>query len=233
MTGYIPKEKLTAYERWELASFDEPAPPAAPPEVEIPEPPPPMAMEAEPETVAPEDIPALPTAEDIERIHAEAHESGFEAGRQAGYEEGATQARSEAARLEGLMHSLTQSLQVFDQDVADQLLALGLEIARQVTRSALKVKPELLLPVVREALAALPVAHGHPTLTLHPDDAALLRQQLGDQISHGGWRLLEDASMEAGGCRIQAGASDVDATLQTRWKRVLEAIGAQGDWLQP
>lgn len=226
MSGYIPKEKLTAYQRWELAAFDEPEPiPAPEPEVvEIPAPVEQPAPEPEP---PPETFP-LPTAEDIERIHNEAHEAGF----RAGYEQGAAQARAEAERLEGLMHSLTQSLQVFDQQVADQLLGLGLEIARQVTRSAIKVKPELLLTVVREALAALPVTHGHPSLTLHPQDAALLRQQMGDQISHGGWRLLEDSSMERGGCRIQAGASDIDATLATRWQRVLEAIGTQQDWLQ-
>ncbi|GBG00708.1 hypothetical protein AZSI13_00350 [Azospira sp. I13] len=227
MTGYIPKEKLTAYERWELAAFD--APPEPPPAPE-----PEAAFAPEPEPVAPpvheepvEAVP-LPTAEDIERIHNEAHEAGY----QAGYEEGAAQAKAEAERLDGLMHSLAQSLQTFDQQVADQLLALGLEIARQLTRSALKVKPELILPVVREALAALPVSHGHPSLTLNPKDAALLREQLGDQISHGGWRLLEDPEMAAGGCRVQAGASDIDASLETRWKRVLESIGTQQDWLQ-
>lgn len=226
MSGYIPKEKLTAYQRWELAAFDEPeAPPAPEPEaVEAPPPEEPAAPEPEP----PQETFPLPTAEDIERIHNDAHEAGF----RAGYEEGAAKAKAEAEQLEGLMHGLTQSLQVFDQQVADQLLGLGLEIARQVTRSAIKVKPELLLAVVREALAALPVTHGHPSLTLHPQDAALLRQQLGEQISHGGWRLLEDSTMERGGCRIQAGASDIDATLATRWQRVLEAIGTQQDWLQ-
>ncbi len=223
--GYIPKEKLTAYERWELAAFDEPeTPPAPEPE---PEPLPP-AEEPPPPAAEPEETIPFPTAEEIERIHTEAHEAGYNAG----YEEGAARAKAEAERLDNLIHSLAQSLQVLDQDIADQLLGLGLEIARQVTRSALKVKPELLLPVVREALAALPVSHAHPTLTLHPTDAALLREHLGEQISHGGWRLLEDPDMEAGGCRVQAGASDIDATLATRWKRVLEAIGTEQDWFQ-
>lgn len=229
MDSYIPKEKLTAYQRWELAAFDEAA--AAPVEAPPPPEPPPVELPPEPEPipVEPEEVIPLPTAEDIERIHTEAHAAGYAAG----YEEGAAQARNEVERLAQVMGSLESAMQGLNQEVADQLLALGLEIAHQVTRTSLKIKPELLLPLVREALAALPVSQGHPSLFLHPEDAALVRNRMGDLITHGGWRVLEDSEMERGGCRIQAGASDVDATVATRWKRVLAAIGTQHDWLEP
>ena len=54
------------------------------------------------------------------------------------------------------------------------------------------MKPELLLPVVREAVAALPLHHSHPSLFL-PDDAALVRTN-GEQLEHNGWRILETAA---------------------------------------
>lgn len=225
MTGFIPKEKLTAYQRWELAAFDEaeqkataaPPPPAAPTAAEMP------TDQSPPLTLA--------TAEEVERIYSEAHETGHAAGYAAGYEAGIAQARIEAARIDTLLKNLQQSLQGIDQDVADQLLAVSIEIASQVLRQSLRVKPELLLPVVREAVAALSPHHGHPALFVSPEDAALIRTHLGEQLAHNNWRIIEDGRLEAGGCRAEIGASEVDATFATRWRRVIEAIGVSQDWL--
>lgn len=213
MSGFIPKEKLTAYQRWELAAFDEAEQAAANAE----------------STAPPEDEAAiaLPTAEEIERIHGEAQASGYAAG----LEEGRAEARAEAARIAALHDHLRMQLQEMDQEISEQLLAVAIEIAGQVLRQSLRIKPELLLPVVREAITTLPLHHGHPTLFLHPDDASLIRQHLGDQLNHNGWRIFEDVTIDRGGCRIESGASEVDATLQTRWRRVLDAIGTQADWL--
>jgi len=223
MSGFIPKEKLTAYERWEMAAFDEGERAA-------------QAAKSAPTTTTvtaeTESGLALPTAEEIERIHHEAHDAGYAAGHAEGYEAGCAAARAEAEQLQALCANLETQLQTFDQQVAEGLLDLAVEIARQVLRQSLKLKPELLLPVVREAIAALPLHHGHPALFLHPEDAALVRQQLGEQLNHNGWRILEDGSLTRGGCRIESGASEVDATLETRWRRVLEAIGTNADWLE-
>jgi flagellar assembly protein FliH len=226
MSGFIPKEKLTAYQRWELAAFDE-AEQAA------------KAVAAEPPPAPEEPPPALPTAEDIERIHSEAYAAGYadgqaaglEAGHAEGYAAGEAEARVEAERIAALGANLIQHLQAIDQEIAEELLTVAVGIASQVLRQSLRVKPELLLPVVREAMAALPLAHAHPALFLNPTDAALVRSQLGEQLAHKGWRILEDSSIEAGGCRIESGTSEVDATLSTRWQRVLDTIGSNSDWL--
>ena len=220
MTGFVPKEKLTAYQRWEVAAFDE-AEQAA-------------ARAAKPASASAgnpsqeEQTPlVLPTAADIERMHIEAHEQGYAAG----YAEGIAEARTSAARIDAVMLSLQQSLSELDQHVADQLLATAVEIASQMLRQSLRVKPELLLPVVKEAVAALHPHTGHPALFAHPDDVALIRAQLGDQLAHNNWRIIEDDTLTAGGCRVELGASEVDATLETRWRRVIESIGISQEWL--
>lgn len=213
MSGFIPKEQLTAYERWELAAFDEAEQQKK------------TAAVTEPEN--PEEALQLPTAEDIERIHTEAHATGYAAG----YEEGLAEARAEAERLAAMVGSLEEQLHSLDQNVAEELLGVAVEIASQVLRQSLSVKPELIIPVVRDAVASMALHHGHPVLYLHPDDAALVRAQIGEHLTHNGWRLIDDNAIERGGCRIESGASEVDATLSTRWRRVLEAIGTHGDWL--
>jgi flagellar assembly protein FliH len=223
MTGFVPKEMLTAYQRWEVAAFDEAeqaaakaakAAAAAPALVEQEE------QEAQEQVV-------FPTAAEIEQMHAEAHQQGYDAG----YQEGITQAAEIVSQMDGLMSKLQQALQELDQHVAEQLLATAVEIAKQVVRQNLQLQPELLLPVVREAVATLHPHQGHPLLIAHPDDAALIRTHLGEQLAHNNWRIMEDASITPGGCRVELGASEVDATLETRWRRVLESIGISQDWL--
>lgn len=223
MTGFIPKEKLTAYQRWELVAFDEDEREANSLEKAAAQPAD-TPRQAEPSS---EPSVVLPTATDIERMHNEAHEQGYSAG----YAEGLAESQDITARMAEILQSLNQAVEGIEQHVAEQLLATALEIAHQVLRQSLQVKPELLLPVVREAVAALQLSSGHPALLAHPDDAALIRAHMGEHLAHNNWRIIENPALTRGGCRVELGASEVDATLETRWKRVVETIGANRDWL--
>lgn len=220
MTGFVPKGNLTAYQRWEVAAFDE-AEQTASRRIKTPPP-------ATSDTAQGEQAPfVLPTADEIERMHIEAHQQGYAAGR----EEGLASTRADAERINQVMTSLQQSINGLDQHIADQLLATAIEIANQMMRQSLRIKPELLLPVVKEAVATLHPHQGHPALFAHPDDAALIRTHLGEQLTHNNWRVIEDATLTPGGCRVELGASEVDATVETRWRRVIESIGISQEWL--
>ncbi len=205
MNAVIPKKDMTAYQRWELGDFDQHKT---------------GHQNGNATTID------LPTADDIERIHRDAHKQGYDAG----YEEGTARARMEALRLHTMVEQLESALTEFDQKVAEQLLALAMEVARQVVRQAVAVKPTVILDAVRDTLLQLPYLHA--TIYLHPEDASLVRLYLGDQLGHAGHRLLEDAGLTRGGLRIEAGGSHVDATLETRWQRVIESIGADSEWVE-
>ncbi len=183
-SSIVPKEQLSAYQRWELNSFDGAAPGKNPAVV-------------------------LPTVEQIERIHQQAREEGHAAG----YREGKDQVQTEAERLQMLVGNLERELQQFDQQVAQDLLTLSLEVARQMLCQALKIRPELVLTVVQDAIACLPHFNQHAHLVLHPEDAALVRSRLGEKLSHSGWKILEDTRMERGGCRVETANSQIDASL--------------------
>lgn len=224
MADIIPKEKLAAYQRWQLDAFDEPGSgrnfaPAQPAAEDV--------IEDTGEPVS--DIP-LPTAEDIERIHEEARAAGYEAGlnegRAAAAEEAEASAREQLAALQALVEHARESLATLDQSVAESVLELSLTVARQVLRSQIRQAPETLLPTIREALSLLPLHHAHVNVHLHPSDAERLRPLLSDQAAQGEMRLVEDKDITPGGCHLRAGTSEIDATLETRWQRVLDAIGA-------
>lgn len=236
MSNWIPKEQLTAYQRWEVAAFDEEQQAAAepPPAAPLPAPPAPATDEqpaddgAETDGELQETPVPLPTAEEIERMHHEAHEAGYAAG----YAEGIGAAQTTATAMSVLLDNLAEALADVDQGVAEQLLTLAIEVASQVLRQSLRVKPELLLPVVREAVSTLHHQHGQPLLFVHPDDASLVRTQLGEHLAHVNWRIVDDATLTPGGCRVELGASEVDASLETRWRRVIESIGISQEWLE-
>lgn len=166
----------------------------------------------------------LPTASQIEDIQRQAREEGF----QIGHAEGMQKAMQENRRLADLINALETRI---DEQVAHELLALSLDIARQVLHQALKVNPDLLLGVVREAIGTLPHYNQGAHLVLHPDDAVLVHERMGEQLSHSGWKIFEDARVERGGARIETATSQIDASLETRWKRVVGALGQDTSWL--
>ncbi|MDP2823764.1 MAG: flagellar assembly protein FliH [Sulfuritalea sp.] len=216
-TGEHPKSSLTAWERWELASFD-------------------TATESAGGTP---DEPGAPAVSDAatdrirEQAQREGHQAGYAAGQAEGLAAGQAQAeaagREEALRLANTLENLERCIAELNQVVADDLLALSIEIARQVVRQAVTVKPEVLLGVIREALEQLPLLH--TAIHLHPEDASLARLRAGDQLAHAGHRIHEDPKLKRGDVIIEAGGSHLDASLATRWRRAVEALGHNAPWI--
>ena len=210
-------EEMSAWERWEMASFDPPKPAAPEPPPVEPEAPPPPAAEP---VAAPEPAVKLPTAEEVEAIYSQAREEGY----RVGFNEGQQSALAEAQKLGALVQKLDEAILGMESEVADELLALGLEIARQVVRETVRLQPEAILAVVKEALLQLP--HQHALIYLHPDDAELVRIHIGDQLAHAGHRIQDDPTLARGDCTINAGSTHVDATLASRWERVVAGLGS-------
>jgi flagellar assembly protein FliH len=177
----------------------------------------------------------LPTAEELERVHRDAHREGYDAGQRegyaAGYQSGQAQAQAEAERLRQLADALEAELKSLEHELGQEMLALSLDIAKQMLRQALKVKPELLLPVVRSAMESLPQNTQHPHIHLHPEDAVLVREMLGAELAHAGWRIVEDPRLNRGGCMIETSSVEVDASLPSRWHRLATALGQDNSWL--
>lgn len=218
----IPKEQLTAYQRWELGGFEAEQGPSA-------------QATAEPEPQDEAVSVALPTAEELERIHQQAWQEGYRLGREeghkAGYEAGAQDARVYLERLRLLAEAMDAERLRQDEQLARELLELALNIARQVVRTSLKIKPMLLLAVVREAMANLPTLTGHTRLVVHPEHAPSIREFLANEYAHLSWKVVEDPSIEPGGFRVENAHSEMDARMEVRWRDIVSALGTDASWL--
>jgi flagellar assembly protein FliH len=104
------------------------------------------------------------------------------------------------------------------------LLTLAMTLARQIVRRELKTDPTQIIGIVREAIGALPVAAREVRVHLHPEDAAVVRQNLAPTESERAWQLVEDPVMARGGCQITTTSSRVDARLETRLGAILSEL---------
>jgi flagellar assembly protein FliH len=154
-----------------------------------------------------------------------------------GYAAGLAQGQAEAQRdaqrlraadlqrLESLLGHLRGEFDGLAGRLADTLLDLAVDIAGQVLRHEVQARRDAIVPVVREALALVEAARSHPTIRLAPVDFDVVRAALHADGHLQGCRLVADATVAPGGCRLESASAEVDATLQTRWRRVLQTIG--------
>ena len=229
----IPKEQLTAYERWELPLLDASG-------NEIP-------REEE------RDVRPL-TAADLSAIREAAREEGFREGREAGYQEGLAQGRasgheeglqaglaegrelgekqghdearadidSKLERLEQVMADLLLPIQRHEDELETALVNLTTVLARTVVFRELTIDSSQIHKVVRRALAALPSTADNIRIHINPEDCELVREaaaRLDTQVS-----IIEDDDILAGGCKVETRQSLVDFTVEKRFQRTVQKM---------
>ncbi|AOJ11591.1 flagellar assembly protein FliH [Burkholderia mayonis] len=215
---------VTAYQRWEMASFDPPPPP------------PPDDGSAAAAALAAElqRVRDAAHAEGLAAGHVEGqalgYQAGYEQGRAKGFDDGQAEARTQGAQLAALAASFRDALTGVERDLADDIATLALEIAQQVVRQHVQYDPAALIAAAREVLAAEPALAGAPHLIVNPADLPVVEAYLKDELDTLGWSVRTDATIERGGCRAQASTGEIDATLTTRWERVAAAIGKVSAW---
>jgi flagellar assembly protein FliH len=161
-------------------------------------------------------------------LQAEAHEEAFAQGLAEGRAAGRAEVRAQVERLSGMFYDLAKPFEVLDTEVERELLTLAMALARQIVRRELKTDPTQIIGIIREAIAALPVAAREVRVHLHPEDAAVVRENLAPTESERAWMIVEDPVMARGGCVINTTTSRIDARLETRLGAILsELLGTE------
>ncbi|MFZ5578735.1 MAG: FliH/SctL family protein [Pseudomonadota bacterium] len=213
MSSIIPKEDAQAARRWQPQSVDTPG--SA------------QARAPDPTFQTP------PTAQQFEAVYAQAEAQGREEGRQSGYEQGRregfeaghaeglaagrAQAQQERETLLTLVTRLTKPVAELDAQAETALVALALELARQVVLHDVQTQPEALLPMVRKALAAFPAQAGAPMLRLHPLDLEVLRK-VAPEFEDEGVGLVGDDTLHRGDVIVASAAPGTTAMPDRRWR---------------
>jgi flagellar assembly protein FliH len=166
----------------------------------------------------------MATVSGLADLQAEAYKEAFAQGLDEGRKAGRAEVAAQVERLEGMFYDLTKPFKELDDEVERELLALAMALARQIVRRELKADPTHIIGIIREAIAALPVAAREVRVHLHPEDAAVVRENLAPTESERAWQIVEDPVMARGGCRVTTATSRIDARLETRLGAILSEL---------
>jgi flagellar assembly protein FliH len=164
------------------------------------------------------------------------------AARQAGYQDGYRDglvaldgfkqsfAQATTAQVGQLLGSVGTQLDALQQQMASAIADAATRLAEQIVRSELSTRPELVADVASQALDALMLSARHITLRVHPDDQPLVAQGAHDVLAARGARLIADPAVQRGGCIVDSDIAHIDASLESRWRRSVAALGSQRAW---
>lgn len=195
-----------------------------------------------PEDLPPPAEPQGPTTEEIdaliEQARQQARAEGFALGHAAGTEETRQaleapmrEAQKQAAiRFDEVMTQLHAELSEVHQDISRAVLDMACGIARQIVRRELSVDPQALQPVVNEALNLLIDDAVPATVRLNPQDLASMEAAWKDMPPKQRTKLIPDASIHSGGCKVESANTIIDATLEKRWTRAITNLGLTTTW---
>ncbi|NVZ23136.1 flagellar assembly protein FliH [Pseudomonas costantinii] len=217
----IRARDVGGFDIWSLPSFD--------PHVPEPEPEPVVETPAEMEEVPLDEVQPL-TLEELEAIRQEAYNEGFAAGEKDGFRSATLKVRQEAeeslsvklASLERLMGGLFDPIAEQDSQLEKAMVGLVEHIARQVIQRELVLDSSHIESVMREALKLLPLGIGNVRLYINPQDfeqVKALRERHEET-----WRIVEDTSLQPGGCRVETEHSRIDATVETRISQIMAKL---------
>ncbi len=217
----IRARDVGGFDIWSLPSFD--------PHVPEPEPEPEPELPVEMEEVPLDEVQPL-TLEELESIRQEAYNEGFAAGEKDGFRSSTLKVRQEAeaalgaklGSLERLMRSLFDPIAEQDAQLEKSMVGLVEHIARQVIQRELVLDSSHIESVMREALKLLPLGVGNVRLYINPQDfeqVKALRERHEET-----WRIVEDAALQPGGCRVETEHSRIDATVETRISQIMAKL---------
>ena len=150
-----------------------------------------------------------------------------------GRREAAALLEAERDALKALIAGMNEVMQDFEQSLANDVLSMSLELAKLIVRQSLRVKPDAVVAVVREAVESL-ARRGrsdHASTPSRRCRAAAHGRRERSSLRRTAWKIVEDEHIERGGCRLETPTTEVDATLETRWRRVIAALGRDDPWI--
>ena len=166
----------------------------------------------------------LPTVDEVSAIEQQARDEGYRAG--------LAEAHEGTQRIATLLAGVGESVAKMERDMAQTLVRVAVDLARQVVREAIEVRPELLVPLVNDALSGIARTVDPGAVHVNPADLPLVEERLGDALRHAGWRPFADDRVARGGCRLEFTGGQVDATIATRWARVMAQLERSDAWLE-
>jgi flagellar assembly protein FliH len=211
-TRFIPREELGEVQRWQPGSFGDARP---------------RPGQGDQRTKGPSEQEWLAR---VESTRQQAYEEGYRDGMAALEDFKKTYTAQAGARLGQLVQSFDAQWAELENRMADAVSRSAVLLAQQVLRNELRTNPSLVQAVAAEALNTVLMSARQVLVRVHPDDLPLVAEGAGEALQARGARLQADPSVQRGGCSVESDAGTVDATIENRWARAVQAMGHALPW---
>lgn len=164
--------------------------------------------------------------EQLARLEREAYEKGFEQGRRDGLALEQKQLEEQRLQMEALFSELQNLKSVIYKNSEEDLVSLCKLIARRIVREEIRTDPSVIQRTVRAALDFV-ADKTHLKISIHPEDMDEVRQILPELVSlteGGTFQVVEDETLEKGGCTMETGFGKINATVSEQCESVEKVI---------
>jgi flagellar assembly protein FliH len=201
---FIPREELEGFTSWRPGSFGD-------------------------TTSKPSPLHPAAAPQDAQTAQQAARQSGY----QDGYRDGLVALESfkqsfasqMAAQIGQLVAAFDAEFAALESKIADSVALTATALARQVVRSELATRPELVAAVATQAVDAVLLSARHIRVHVNPEDHALVESGAADALAARGARLIADATVSRGGVQVESDMGRIDASVETRWAQAADLLG--------
>lgn len=160
---------------------------------------------------------------ELQQAKAAAEQLGYAEGLRRGEQAAQQQLQQHVAQLTGLMGQLHQARQDMVNRAEDTMVEIVYEAMCRIAGTHVGQRP-MVLGMVQRVLSEFR-QHEPLVLLLHPHDLALVQQALPELgIDPEQTQLRPDPSLKMGGCMVESAAGTLDASLETQFSRLREAL---------
>jgi flagellar assembly protein FliH len=134
------------------------------------------------------------------------------------------------ARFGKMVADLDAQWDALEAGMAEAVTRTAVQLARQVVRTELATRPEIVAHVAQEAVGAVLVSARHLRLRIHPGDHGHVAAAAAETLQAREVRLVADPQVEPGGCVLESDLGRVDARIASRWATAAAVYGRDDAW---
>ncbi len=162
-----------------------------------------------------------------DRLRNEAETSGFEKGHKDGYDKGVAEVERLVDRIHRILEAVMQRREEILADTESQIVELVILMARKVIKILSENQKNVVMANTMAALKKVKT-RGEVTLRVNLEDVKLTSEHAQEFIQHveniKGITVLEDSSVERGGCIVETDFGAIDARISSQLQELENKI---------
>lgn len=165
--------------------------------------------------------------EEAERIKEQARQEAYDQGIREAMSETAADAAQMREQARSVLREAEEIRRQTIDSVESEIVRLSIEIAEKVLSAKLRLHPQVVVDIAREAIGML---HERERVVLfaNPAEADVFEERRDDLVKllppRGELYIIADEEVAPGGCIAETEHGRVDAGLDTRWEALLKAL---------